>query len=263
MENLTTEQLLTLLIGVIVLIVIVLGALVLYIILGSRQKAQRRLAEGGAVLPSPAGRLRVSLFPGTDGLQVEVGGVYYRTLAEIRGPEVKRQVVMAAMDLIRFTGVLNQDIARPASIDETYRWREDLRKGSDEELAQIQTTTPDLRTGSRTEIEEQFLSLLSEMGQAPSAPDKPGLMKALERSRRPKLPGERPRTFVDDIEDIVQRRSRVIPALNGRELHVRADSGGGVRFEFEGRDYQEVNDLPNMTARQIISDAIKEWEETA
>ena len=54
---------------------------------------------------------------------------------------------------------------------------------------------------------------------------------------------------------------QAIPAFHGRELHMRADPTGAVHFLFDGQEYQEANDIPNLTARQLIADAIKEWEE--
>jgi hypothetical protein len=78
----------------------------------------------------------------------------------------------------------------------------------------------------------------------------------------PKLPGpEHPRTFVEDIDDILQRRVQLIPALIGRDLQVRLGPGDSVRFVFEGREYEDLDDVPNMTAQQLIRDAIQEWEE--
>ncbi len=44
---------------------------------------------------------------------------------------------------------------------------------------------------------------------------------------------------------------------------MRADPTGAVRFQFDGQEYQDASDIPNLTARQLIADAIKEWEETA
>ena len=66
----------------------------------------------------------------------------------------------------------------------------------------------------------------------------------------------------DRPEDIIQRRVQLIPALVGRDLHVRLDAGGSVRFAFQGQEYENLDELPNMTARQLIRDAIQEWEET-
>jgi len=111
-------------------------------------------------------------------------------------------------------------------------------------------------------VEEQFLNLLAEMGQAPSSPEKPSVLRSIQQRLAPKPPApERTRTFVDDIEDIVQRRVRRIPALAGRDLHIRLDVGGSVRFAFQGREYEDLDELPNMTARQLVRDAIQEWEE--
>jgi hypothetical protein len=54
----------------------------------------------------------------------------------------------------------------------------------------------------------------------------------------------------------------MIPALAGRDLHVRPGSGGAVLFVFEGREYENLDEVPNLTAQQLIKDAIQEWDET-
>jgi hypothetical protein len=139
---------------------------------------------------------------------------------------------------------------------------------SRDELEQIHAATGGAEAPTPTppapeKVEEQFLSLLAEMGQGPSSPEKPSLLSSIQQRLVPKpQPPDRTRTFVDDIEDIIQRRVRLIPALAGRDLHVRLDAAGLVRFAFQGREYESLDDLPNMTARQLIRDAIQEWEET-
>jgi hypothetical protein len=47
----------------------------------------------------------------------------------------------------------------------------------------------------------------------------------------------------------------------GRGLHVRPGSGGEVLFTFEGQEYKKLDDIPNLTARQVIKEAIQEWDE--
>jgi hypothetical protein len=69
-------------------------------------------------------------------------------------------------------------------------------------------------------------------------------------------------SFVDDIDAIIQRRVQMIPALVGRDLHVRLGPGDSVRFVFEGREYDGLDRVPNMTAQQLIRDSIQEWEDT-
>jgi hypothetical protein len=118
--------------------------------------------------------------------------------------------------------------------------------------------------GRSAELEERFLDLLASQSQASPASERPTLASALQRRRAPKAPeADQADTFVDEIDRIVQRRIQLIPALAQRDLHVRASHDGGVRFVFEGKEYEELEELPNMTARQVVKDAIREWEETA
>jgi len=267
MDQFSLDQLRTLLIVVIGAIVVLMTALIVYVVLAGRKKTTRSLDRAQQSGPAFSASTRpLSLVRDTEGgpLQVEVGGVRYRTLAEVQDVESKRQIVIAAMELVRFTGVLGRNVQEPVPIDKTYRWREDLRQESHEELKQIRGAASDQIVPTRLEakaaIEEQFLSMLAEMGQA--APlEKPSLISSIQHRLTPKGIEERPRTFVDEIEEIVQRRLQAIPAFHGRELHVRADPTGAVRFQFDGHEYQDANDIPNLTARQLIADAIKEWEE--
>jgi hypothetical protein len=59
----------------------------------------------------------------------------------------------------------------------------------------------------------------------------------------------------------VQRKLRTVPALVGRDLHVRPGDGGSVCFAFEGSEYESLEEIPNLTAQQIVRDAIAEWDE--
>jgi len=271
MDQFSLDQLRTLLFLVIGAIVVLMTALIVYVVLSNRRKTMPGQETGGDRSSSDrllsAGMQPLSLVRDTEGgpLKVEIGGVRYRTLADVEDVEIKRQIVISAMELVRFTGVLGQTVQEPVPMDKTYRWREDLRQESHDELKQIRGTAADqpsaAKPAAKAAIEEQFLSMLAEMGQS-SAPEKPGLVSSLQRRLMPKGIEERPRTFVDHIEEILQRRMEMIPAFRDRELHMRADPTGSVRFQFDGQEYQEANDIPNLTARQLIADAIKEWEET-
>ncbi len=55
--------------------------------------------------------------------------------------------------------------------------------------------------------------MLAEMGQT-SPPEKPGLVSSIQHRLKPKGIEERPRTFVDDIEEILQRRMQTDPGLS-------------------------------------------------
>ncbi len=263
------ERLLYIFIGLIALIIV---ALVVYLILSGRQvraaaEAQRKESEI-PIRPSlqMVGPL-LSLVRAEAGgpLEVEVDGVRYRRLADVADPQTKRQIVDAAMELIRFTGVLGTGAIQPAPIEKTETWREDLRRGSQTELRQTRAAPPGFESSPRTpaDVEERFLSMLTEMGQPPPKPERPGVISAVRQRMTPKLPEpEQPRTFVDEIEEIVQRRLPLIPALAGRGLHIRPGLAGKVLFLFDGQEYDNVDDIPNLTARQLVKDAIREWDET-
>ncbi|RPI58365.1 MAG: hypothetical protein EHM56_02005 [Chloroflexi bacterium] len=263
------QQLRVLFLVLLGLMLVTLVILVAYLVVASRRARRRGKREhvqeeelDPGLRPAWAARQAtgqvVALLRDEPGsaLQVEVGGTRYRRLAEIEDPQLKRQVVEATMDLVRFTGVLGVESIAPAPVDKTYSWREDLRK---EIRAQGQQAPP--RPASE-EVEEQFLNLLSEIGPAPGA-EKPNLATAIQQRRSSKpARQDQPRSVVDDIEAIVQRRVLLIPALTGRDLHVRLGAEGTVHFMFEGQDYEKPDDIPNMTARQLVKDAIQEWDET-
>jgi membrane protein implicated in regulation of membrane protease activity len=277
MENLELQQLEGLLFSLIVVIFLILIALIVYIVMANRrQRAKLSLAtEAERLAPHPARQLAGQILalvrdePGGE-LQVEVAGDRYRYLSEIEDPQIRRQVIGAALELIRFTGVVGETVSTPAPIAETQSWREELRQDSKDELDRIhaipvhpEDQSQPLSSPAPEDLEEQFLSLLTEMGQTSPSPERPTIVSSLQQRRMPK-PAELERSpyFVVEIDAIIQRRVQMIPALVGRDLHVRLGPGDSVRFVFEGREYESLDSLPNMTAQQLIRDSIQEWEDT-
>ena len=257
------------------LVFVVLIVLIAYVVIANRrQRAELAEAyEDHRLSPRPALRVTgqiLSLMRDHVGepVKVEIAGVKYGSLAEIEDAVLRRQVVDAALELIQFTGALGPGAAVPDRLAETNHWREDIRERSEGELQKIRTgsavpAAEVQRPTAGKEVEEQFLSLLEEMGRTRQVQDRPTVVSSTQPRLTAKLAGsDEPRSFVNDIEDIVQRRIRLIPALVGRDLHVRLDRAGSVRFVFEGKEYQDLQEIPNLTARQLIKDAIQEWEET-
>lgn len=275
MEALDLQQLGLLFYLLLGLVFAVLTILVVYVVIANRRQ-RTKLAEAyeeDRLSPRPALRITgqiLSLVRDQMGepVKVEIAGVKYRNLAEIEDSVLRRQVVDATLELIQFTGVLGQDAAVPGHLAETNHWREGIRERSKVELKQI-------RAGSSVAsaqgplpspdkaMEERFLSLLEDMGHARQAQDRPTVASSIQQRLTARSAGsDQPRSVVDDIEDIVQRRIRLIPALVGRDLHVRLDRVGSVCFAFQGKEYRNLEEVPNLTARQLIRDAIQEWEET-
>lgn len=270
------EQLTYLFLG---LVFVTAAVLVVYVALASRRPKPDRRSEqsGDEVVIRPehmvVGQVLALIRdePGA-ALQVEAGGAKYSSLAEVKDPLIRRQIMAAAMELIQFTGVLAQKDLSPAPISRTETWREDLRQDSRTELesalgpAGSVPDAPDAEQPSgarRAGVEEGFLNNLAEMGQSQAQPERPTVVGAVRQRLTPKPPElEQPRTFVDEIEEIIQRRIPLVPALVGRGLHVQSGPGGTVTFVFGGQEYQKLDEIPNLTARQLIQDAIREWDET-
>ena len=278
MEALDLQQLEWVFFALLGLIVVIMAVLISYVIIANRRQRDRMVAayEADKLAPRPALKVTgqiLSLVRSEVGgpLEVEIDGVKYPSLADIEDPQIRRQVVGTALELIHFTGALAQAASAPElmPMDETNSWREDLRENSQEELELIHSSAsgngsdPEVDQAPQ-EVEEQFLSLLTEMGQSPPPPETPSVAGALRQRRLPNYPeDEGSSTFVDEIDEIVQRRIHAVPALVGRDLHVRLGAGGSVRFVFEGTDYESLEEVPNLTAQQLVQDAITEWDERA
>ena len=275
MEALDLQQLEWLLYGLLGAIGLIVAFLVGYVVLANRRQQKKMTAayEAERLAPLPARRVSgqiLSLVRSEAGgaLGVEIGGDVYASLAEIEDPQLRRQVVGLALELVQFTGALGEIAAAPAPapLDATGSWREDLRESSRTELDRIHTSASGGGNGQRSsqapdKVEAQFLDLLADLGQT-QAPEKPSVVGALRRRRLPKkVEEEGSPGFVDEIEAIVQRRLRTEPALAGRNLHVRLGDGGLVRFVFEGAEYESLDEIPNLTAQQLVQDAIAEWDE--
>jgi hypothetical protein len=269
MENLGLEQLQLLLFVVFGLIILIVIVLVAYVATAWRRPKARRKPSSTTSRAVRADQRQsaqvLSLIQEEPGapLLVEMGGARYRRLDEVHDPERKRQVVALAMEMIKFTGVLAQGGIAPAPLEKTETWREDLRTESHSELELARAAAEaGGQVESTEEIEEQFLQLIEEMGPEPAL-EPPSVIEAVRQRLAPKTTEPmQQRTFVDDIEDIIQRRAPLIPALAGRGLHVQPGESGRVYFTFDGVRYDNVEDIPNTTARQLVHDAIKEWEET-
>ena len=275
MENLDLPQLEGLFFVLLGLVLVVLVALIAYVVVANRRQRARMVqtCEADRLVPRPARRVAgrfLSLLRDEVGgsLQVEVNGLTYGRMADIEDPLIRRQIVEGALELVEFTGVLDQVEAKPAPVEKATSWRRDMRLNSEAELERIHAVRagkeprPDLPV-DRAEVEEQFLDLLTGMGQAPQSPERPGIVRALQQRRtaRSTAKDDSP-TFIDQIESIVQRRLPLFPALAKRDLHVKLDADHSVCFAFEGQEYGNLDDVPNLTARQLIREAIQEWEET-
>ena len=212
---------------------------------------------------APAEVLRLLRDRVTGALIVEVEEERYRKLSEIKDGRVGRQVLQAAADLVRFTEVL-QPRQRP-------RTRQPTTPAPSTLAASVEDEPPAPRTPAPPSVEQEFLqSLAQREGVMEEESKKPSLSPveffrrgfAARRAARLQSDVSAPRSFVDEIEEILQRFMRTYPSFIGKEVHVGTGPGGGIRIQVENEFYDTPEDIPDPEIRGIIKAAIKEWEKS-
>jgi hypothetical protein len=191
--------------------------------------------------------IRLVREPASDRLAVEVMGARYHRLSDIQDDELRRQVMLAAAEMVDFTGVLDEGEPVVLSPDQAIQWREDLRRA-------LPRREPD----ATAEFLDKAARQSEQEGLAPVT-----LVGALQRALQGKTPDSAETlSLVEEIDQIVQRRLNVTRGLQGRTLKLRAVDAERIVYEFDGAEYGAVDDIPNHTARLLVQDSIREWEET-
>ena len=214
---------------------------------------------------APAEVLRLVRDRVTGALIVEVEEKRYRKLSEIKDGRVGRQVLQAAADLVRFTGVL-QPRERSATRGPMPPAPSTLALKVAPSLEQ---EPPVPRTPAPPSVEREFLQSLAQQGR-PEEETKLSLSPleffrrgfAARRAARLQSGAPAPRSFVVEIEEILQRFVRTYPSFIGKEVHVGTGPSGGIRIRVETDFYDTPDDIPDPEIRGIIKAAIQEWEKS-
>ncbi len=80
--------------------------------------------------------------------------------------------------------------------------------------------------------------------------------------RTPSVPGRAPRTFVDIIDQILQRRLATLSAadkLANQAIRLRSHPTGSLEILVNGANYRDLNDIPDPDIRDLIQEAVDEW----
>jgi hypothetical protein len=80
------------------------------------------------------------------------------------------------------------------------------------------------------------------------------LLREMEKNRPPE-----PKTITEQIDEVLKEKIAGTP-LATRGLRVQASPSGSAVFNFDGKPYNAVDDVPDAEAREVIRAAIKEWE---
>lgn len=210
----------------------------------------------------------------TGALIVEVEGKKYRALREIKDERVGRQVLQAAANLVHFTGVIQAyDRARtsqPSSLSAAEPTATDSPPAPS--TVALEEVPPVPRTPAPPSVEREFLQSLVQQRRPREEEIKPSLSpieffrRSFTARRRARVQGDMPapRSFVEEIEEILQRFLRTYPSFIDREVevHVGAAQGGGIRIQVENEFYDTPDDIPDPEVRGILKAAIQEWEKS-
>ncbi len=69
-----------------------------------------------------------------------------------------------------------------------------------------------------------------------------------------------PLNLADEIDQMVQHRLRERPDLADRHIRLASGLDGGLRIYVDGEIFEAVSDIADFKVREIIRDAIREWE---
>jgi hypothetical protein len=79
---------------------------------------------------------------------------------------------------------------------------------------------------------------------------------------RQQAPSHKPesRTFVDEINDLVQQRLQERPALAEYRIRLTTGKDGSLRIHMGQQTFDAVGDVSDLEVRALIQDAIREWD---
>jgi len=209
----------------------------------------------------------------TGAIVVEIEGQKYRTLSEIKDGRVGREVLQTVADLVRFSEVMQPKerakTAPPATLAQA------PLPPAPSSLAlkvapPLENEPPVPRTPAPPSVEQEFLDSLKQQAQQEQDTDKPTLSpieffrRGFAARRRAGLQSDMssPRSFVSEIEDILQRFVRTYPSFIGKEVHVGTAPDGSIQIQVENQFYRTPDDIPDPEIRGIIKAAIQEWEKS-
>jgi hypothetical protein len=208
--------------------------------------------------------MRVLRDEDTGAIIVEVEGNRYRRLTEIRDGKIGNQVLEAIADLITFTGGIVRGQWAAGSVTPVVPARE--RPPQPQVVGPVGPPQAVAAEPPGGDEGEAFLRRLREgdlqVGETLSKEARPSIMGFIRR-REPQGAAEGTGaggTFIDEIEEILQRMISAAPTLLGEEVHVRTGPDGGLQIQVGARYFSRADEVPDPTIRDLIEAAVKEWE---
>jgi hypothetical protein len=208
--------------------------------------------------------MRVLRDKDTGAIIVEVEGNRYRRLTEIRDGKIGNQVLEAIADLITFTGGIVRGQWAAGSVTPVVPARE--RPPQPQVVGPVGPPQAVAAEPPGGDEGEAFLRRLREgdlqVGETLSKEARPSIMGFIRR-REPQVAAEGTGaggTFIDEIEEVLQRMISAAPTPLGEEVHVGTGPDGGLQIQVGVRYFSRADEVPDPTIRDLIEAAVKEWE---
>jgi hypothetical protein len=183
-------------------------------------------------------------------LVVEVEGRRHRKITQIRDGTVGRRVLLAIQELDDFVGPHGQ---KPLP---------EMHRLSPTSVAPVEPTP-------RLDPDLAFLGALGESdpdeGSTEQRVDlvgywRKGLGSALRRGSVEEPAS--PKSFIDEIEELLQLRLASRSDLLGRGIHFRSNVTGELRIEVDGRLYDRMDAIPEPAIVAFLKETIRAWEKS-
>jgi len=180
-------------------------------------------------------------------LLVEIGGQRYSNIVDIQDGAVGRRVLLAFQELGEFVGphgawklpAMHHQAEHPAG------GGPELTVEQQEFLARLEAAPPDGVIEDRGARVVEFLQQKS----SPAAPESGA-------ASEPEV-----KTFVDELEELLQVRMTDRPEMSGRSVHFRSTPTGELRIEVDDRDYEAIEDIPDSEIVAELRATISDWEQ--
>ena len=226
------------------------------------------LAPARETRPRPDEIMRVVYDERRERVLVEVGGERYAHIREIVDADVGKRVLWAIIDLIRFTGGV---AAKPQAV----------RSAIGTQPPPMPGPTPQ-STAPPPAVNVQAPAPVKGVQPAPAPVPKPTpqatplvpVLDAEPDRQRYSIVGffrrgfEQPTStpapsagsFIDEIEEILQERIQNLPIPLPCTVHVLTGPDCSLQIEVGLDTYSSPDEVPDPEIRQLIKDAVAEWE---
>jgi hypothetical protein len=183
-------------------------------------------------------------------LAVEVDGRRYRRITQIRDGTIGRRVLLAIQELDDFVGPHGQKpLPEMHRLSPTSAAPLESTPMSDPDLAFLGTLDEPTPDEAST---EQRVDLVGYW--------RKGLGSALRRGSVEEPAS--PKSFIDEIEELLQIRLVSQPDLLGRGIHFRSTAAGELRIEVDGRLYDRIDAIPEPAIVVLLKETIQAWEKS-